>query len=69
MQSGIVHVGVGKASFDEKKLVENIRALYDAVLKAKPAGTKGNYMKKASMSSTMGPGVKLELSSLAKDAA
>lgn len=68
-KSGIVHVGVGKASFDEKKLVENIRALYEAVLKAKPAGTKGNYMKKASLSSTMGPGVKLDLSSIAKDAA
>jgi len=68
-KGGIVHVGVGKASFDEKKLVENIRALYDAVMKAKPSGTKGNYMKKASLSSTMGPGVKLELSSLAKEAA
>jgi large subunit ribosomal protein L1 len=68
-KSGIVHVGVGKASFDEKKLVENIRALYESVLKAKPSGTKGNYMKKASLSSTMGPGVKLDLSSLAKDAA
>jgi len=68
-KAGIVHVGVGKASFDEKKLVENVRALYDAVMKAKPAGTKGNYMKKASLSSTMGPGVKLDLSSLAKDAA
>ena len=68
-KGGIVHVGVGKASFDEKKLVENIRALYDAVLKAKPAGSKGNYFKKASLSSTMGPGVKLEVSSLGKDAA
>jgi len=68
-KSGIVHVGVGKASFDEKKLVENIRALFESVLKAKPSGTKGNYMKKASLSSTMGPGVKLDLSSLAKDAA
>jgi large subunit ribosomal protein L1 len=68
-KAGIVHVGVGKASFDEKKLVENIRALYEAVLKAKPSGTKGNYMKKASLSSTMGPGVKLDLSSLSKDAA
>lgn len=68
-KGGIVHVGVGKASFDEKKIVENIRALYDAVMKAKPSGTKGNYMKKASLSSTMGPGVKLELSSLAKEAA
>lgn len=68
-KGGIVHVGVGKASFDEKKLVENIRALYEAVLKAKPSGTKGNYFKKASLSSTMGPGVKLDLSSVAKDAA
>lgn len=68
-KSGIVHVGVGKASFDEKKLVENIRALYESVMKAKPSGTKGNYMKKASLSSTMGPGVKLDLSSLAKEAA
>jgi len=67
-KSGIVHVGVGKASFDEKKLAENIRALYEAVLKAKPSGTKGNYFKKASLSSTMGPGVKLDLSSLAKTA-
>ena len=68
-KAGIVHVGVGKASFDDKKLIENIRALYEAVMKAKPSGTKGNYMKKASLSSTMGPGVKLDLSSLAKDAA
>src|SRR5882757_7359936 len=67
-KEGIVHVGVGKASFDEKKLVENIRALYDAVLRAKPTTMKGNYMKKASLSSTMGPGVKLELSSLVKAA-
>lgn len=67
-KGGIVHVGVGKASFDEKKLVENVRALYEAVLKAKPSGTKGNYFKKASLSSTMGPGVKLELSSLGKAA-
>lgn len=68
-KSGIVHVGVGKASFDEKKIVENIRALYESVLKAKPTGTKGNYMKKASLSSTMGPGVRLELASLGKEAA
>lgn len=68
-KEGIVHVGVGKASFDEKKLIENIRALYEAVLKAKPATSKGNYMKKAAISSTMGPGLKLELSSLAKEAA
>lgn len=68
-KAGIVHVGVGKASFDEKKLIQNIQALYDAVMKAKPSGTKGNYMKKASLSSTMGPGVKLDLASLARTAA
>jgi large subunit ribosomal protein L1 len=63
-KEGIVHVGVGKASFDEKKLVENVRALLDAVMKAKPTTMKGNYLKKVSLSSTMGPGVKLDLSGL-----
>jgi len=67
-KEGIVHVGVGKASFDEKKLVENVRALMDAVLKAKPAAMKGNYLRKASLSSTMGIGVKLDLSSISKAA-
>ncbi len=65
-KEGIVHVGVGKASFDEKKLVQNIRALMEAVLKAKPTTMKGNYLKKAALSSTQGPGVKLDLSSLQK---
>lgn len=68
-KEGIVHVGVGKASFDEKKLVENIRALMEAVIKAKPATSKGVYLKKASLSSTMGPGVKLDIATLTKDAA
>lgn len=67
-KEGIVHVGVGKASFSEDKLVANIRALMDAILKAKPATMKGNYLKKAALSSTMGPGVKLDLSSLQKAA-
>lgn len=67
-KEGIVHVGVGKASFDEKKICENIRALMDAVVKAKPATMKGNYLRKASLSSSMGPGVKLDLSSLTKAA-
>jgi large subunit ribosomal protein L1 len=67
-KEGIVHVGVGKASFDEQKLVANIRALMDALLKAKPQTMKGNYIKKASLSSTMGPGVKLDLSSLQRAA-
>ncbi|MGH8486438.1 MAG: hypothetical protein ACRESP_18740, partial [Pseudomonas sp.] len=68
-KEGIVHVGVGKASFDEKKLVENIRALMDALVKAKPQTMKGNYLKKAALSSTQGPGLRLDLSSLTKDAA
>lgn len=67
-KEGIVHVGVGKASFSEEKLVQNIRALMDAILKAKPTTMKGNYLKKAALSSTMGPGVKLDLSSLQKAA-
>ncbi|HCS24095.1 MAG TPA: 50S ribosomal protein L1 [Alphaproteobacteria bacterium] len=67
-KEGIVHVGVGKASFDEKQIVENIRALMEAVIKAKPATSKGNYLKKAALSSTMGPGLKLELSTLTKAA-
>ena len=67
-KEGIVHVGVGKASFDEKKLCENIRALMDAVLKAKPQSMKGNYIRKISLSSTMGPGVKLDLASVQRAA-
>ncbi|MFG6537979.1 50S ribosomal protein L1 [Sulfitobacter sp. CS16] len=56
-KGGVVHAGVGKLSFDEAKLVENIRAFVGAVSKAKPAGAKGSYMKKINLSSTMGPGV------------
>jgi large subunit ribosomal protein L1 len=63
-KAGVVHAGVGKASFTEKALAENIRAFVDAVVKAKPPGAKGNYLKKVSVSSTMGPGVKLDMSSL-----
>jgi large subunit ribosomal protein L1 len=59
-KAGIVHAGVGKASFTEKALVENIRAFMDAVLKAKPSGAKGTFLKKIAISSTMGPGVKIE---------
>jgi large subunit ribosomal protein L1 len=61
VKGGIVHAGVGKASFDEAKLVENIRAFMGAVAKAKPTGAKGTYLKKASISSTMGPGVTLDI--------
>ena len=63
-KAGIVHAGVGKVSFDVKALEENVRAFADAVTKAKPAGAKGNYVKKVSITSTMGPGLKLDLSSL-----
>ncbi len=60
-KAGVVHAGVGKVSFDEAKLVENIRAFVDAVAKAKPTGAKGTYMKKVSVSSSMGPGVSIDV--------
>jgi large subunit ribosomal protein L1 len=63
-KAGIIHAGVGKASFDDERLVENVRALVDAVNRAKPSGAKGTYLKRAALSSTMGPGVKLEIGSL-----
>ena len=63
-KAGIVHAGIGKASFDEDKLLENIRAFVDAIQKAKPTGAKGTYVKKASVSSTMGPGIKIDVASL-----
>ena len=59
-KAGIVQAGVGKASFSEDKLVENVKALADAVAKAKPAGAKGTYIQRVAVSSTMGPGVKVE---------
>ena len=59
-KSGVVQAGVGKASFDEKKLVENVKAFIDAVNKAKPLGAKGTYLKKVAVSSTMGPSVQLD---------
>ncbi len=63
-KQGIVHAGVGKASFSEEELQENVTAFVDAIVKAKPSGVKGTYLKKASISSTMGPGVKLDISGL-----
>ena len=60
-KAGVVHAGIGKASFDEAKLVENLRAFVDAVSKAKPTGAKGTYMRKVSVSSTMGPGVSVDV--------
>ena len=64
-KAGIIHAGIGKASFDTDKLAQNIRALVDAVQKAKPTGAKGTYLQKASLSSTMGPGIRLDVASLA----
>ncbi|MEP9398347.1 50S ribosomal protein L1 [Mesorhizobium sp. KR2-14] len=64
-KAGIVHGGVGKVSFDSSALEENVRAFADAVNKAKPTGAKGVYVKKVSLSSTMGPGLKVDLSTLA----
>jgi large subunit ribosomal protein L1 len=63
-KAGIVHAGVGKASFSEQALVENVRALFNAINRAKPTGAKGTYIKKVSLSSTMGPGVKLDVASI-----
>lgn len=60
-KAGVVHAGVGKVSFDEGKLVENIRAFIGAVARAKPTGAKGTYMKKIALSSTMGPGVTVDV--------
>ncbi len=60
-KAGVIHAGVGKVSFDEAKLVENVRAFIGAVAKAKPTGTKGAYMKKIAISSTMGPGVSVNI--------
>jgi large subunit ribosomal protein L1 len=64
-KAGIVQAGVGKASFTEQALVENIRALVEAVMKAKPSGSKGTFMKHIAVTSTMGPGVKIEPTSVA----
>jgi large subunit ribosomal protein L1 len=62
-KAGIIHAGIGKASFTEEALVENIRSLVGAVSKARPSGTKGIYIKRITVSSTMGPGVKLDIAS------
>ncbi|MGB7316668.1 MAG: 50S ribosomal protein L1 [Planktotalea sp.] len=66
-KGGVVHAGVGKASFDADKLVENIRAFVGAVAKAKPAGAKGSYMQKVALSSTMGPGVTVSVDNAASE--
>ena len=61
---GIIHAGVGKASFDEAALAQNVKSFIDALNKAKPSGAKGTYLKRATISSTMGPGVKLDIADL-----
>lgn len=63
-KAGIVHAGVGKASFDADAIAANVRAFADAVIKARPAGAKGNYVKRVALSSTMGPGVKIDPATL-----
>ncbi|MGA3401348.1 MAG: 50S ribosomal protein L1 [Acetobacteraceae bacterium] len=64
-KAGIIHAGIGKASFDEDKLLANAKALADAIQKAKPAGAKGTYVQKVALSSTMGPGVRVDAATLA----
>ena len=68
-KAGIVHAGVGKASFTAEAIAQNVRALVDAVNKAKPTGAKGTYMQRAAITSTMGPGVKLDVATLGEPAA
>jgi large subunit ribosomal protein L1 len=62
-KAGVIHAGIGKVSFDDAKLAENIRSFVDAVAKSKPTGSKGAYMKKIAVSSTMGPSVTLSVDS------
>ena len=62
-KAGVIHAGIGKVSFTEEMLAQNVRAFVDAVSRARPAGAKGTYLKKVSLSSTMGPGVSLDLAS------
>ena len=64
-KAGIVHAGIGKASFEEDKLLENARAFVEAIQRAKPSGAKGTYVKRVSVSSSMGPGVRVDIASLA----
>ncbi|MDZ4095652.1 MAG: 50S ribosomal protein L1 [Paracoccaceae bacterium] len=64
-KAGVIHAGIGKVSFSDDKLAENVRAFVDAVTRAKPAGAKGSYLRKVSLASTMGPGVSVDLASAA----
>jgi large subunit ribosomal protein L1 len=65
-KAGIVHVPVGKASFEESKLIDNAKAVLESILKAKPATSKGKYLKSATVSTTMGPGVKMDTAAIEK---
>ena len=66
-KAGVIHAGIGKVSFSDDKLAQNVRAFVDAVSRARPSGAKGTYLKKVSLSSTMGPGVSLDLASAASN--
>src|SRR5271165_4534767 len=66
-KAGLVHAGIGKASFTDKALADNVRAFVGAITRGKPSGVRGTYIKKVSVSSTMGPGVRVELSGLAEE--
>ncbi len=68
-KSGIIHAGVGKASFTEAALIENVKAFVDAVVKARPAGAKGTYLKKVAVTSSQGPGVKIDTTTVTSGAA
>ena len=63
-KAGVIHAGVGKVSFDDNAIADNIRTLVGAVHKAKPSGAKGTYIKRISVSSTMGPGIKLDVTNV-----
>jgi large subunit ribosomal protein L1 len=65
-RAGIIHAGVGKASFSEDAIAQNVKAFFDAISRAKPSGAKGTYIKKMMLTSTMGPSIKLDVSSLAE---
>ena len=63
-KAGIVHAGVGKASFSEEAIVGNVKAFFEAISRAKPTGAKGTYIKRVTLSSTMGPGVRVDIASV-----
>jgi large subunit ribosomal protein L1 len=67
-KAGIVHAGVGKASFTESALADNVRAFVGAITRGKPSGVRGTYIKKVSLSSSMGPSVKVDLAGLSEEA-